>query len=92
MGCLPLKCLIRHPEYLTKRSSFYCLSYTETLVYLLPVESVPWVVTVRLLPSGAITTCAVKTTFPPFFDTTLYVCSLSILAERMSSFGFPVDG
>jgi hypothetical protein len=48
----------------------YCLSYTAVLSYFLPCASVPLVVTVRLLPSAATTTWAVRTILPPFFDVT----------------------
>ena len=37
------------------RGSFYCLSYTAVLVYFLPCESVPLIVTVRLFPSAETT-------------------------------------
>ncbi|SRR6266851_1174789 len=48
----------------------YCLSYTAVLLYFLPCASVPLIVTVRLLPSAATTTWAVRTTSPPFLDVT----------------------
>src|SRR2546423_15024483 len=69
----------------------YCFSYTVVLLYFLPFASVPLTVTVRVLPSGASTTCATRTTFDPFFEVTCSVWSSICLTDRMSSFGFPVD-
>jgi hypothetical protein len=74
------KFLKRHTNALPFRSErkgittmamiLYCLSYTTVLLYFLPCASVPLTVTVRLLPSAATTTWAVRTTLPPFFDVT----------------------
>src|SRR6266511_4602637 len=46
--------------------SGYCLSYTAVLLNFLPCESVPLVVTVRVLPSADTTIRPVTVTFPPF--------------------------
>src|SRR6185369_5913380 len=44
----------------------HCLSYTAILLNLRPVEVVPLVVTVRVLPSAETTILPVTVTFPPF--------------------------
>lgn len=48
-------------------SSRYCLSYTAVLVILLPFASVPFAVTVRVLPSADRAIRAVVVTLPSFF-------------------------
>ena len=53
-----------------EKDDLYCLSYTAVLLYFLPLASVPLTATVRLLPSAATTTWAVRVTLPPFFDST----------------------
>ena len=70
--------LLRNPTLRVHASTFkrrrvgctYCFSYTVVLLYFLPFASVPLTVTVRVLPSGASTTCATRTTFDPFFEVT----------------------
>ena len=47
-------------------SSGYCLSYTEVLVNFLPFESLPAMVTVRVLPSAEMTPRPVIVTLSPF--------------------------
>ncbi len=47
-------------------SSGYCLSYTEVLLNFLPFESVPAMVTVRILPSADTTPRPVIVTLSPF--------------------------
>lgn len=49
-------------------SRVYCLLNTAIVFTVLPCESVPVWVTVRVLPSPDTTTFAVTVTFPPFFQ------------------------
>ena len=50
-------------------TSVYCCSYTAVLMYFLPRASVPYEVTVRLLPSSDTTILPVVVTVVPFFTT-----------------------
>src|SRR5262249_60864715 len=70
----------------------YCLSYTAVLVTFFPFESVPLVVTVRLLPSAETTMRPVVVTLPPFLTLNDSVWSLTFVYDRVSELGSPVTG
>src|SRR5207247_1138577 len=70
----------------------YCFSYTAVLLNFLPCESVPLVVTVRLLPSADTTTRPLVVILPPFLTLNSSVCSSIFVYDRMSEFGLPVTG
>src|SRR6266436_3182458 len=74
------------------RLSFYCLSYTAVLLTFLPAESVPLVLTVRVLPSADTTIRPVVTTLPSFLPVNPNVRSSIFLYDLSSVFGSPVTG
>lgn len=57
----------------------YCLSYTAVLVNFLPLESVPVMVTVRVLPSADTTARPLMVTLSPFLLVKVSVRSLTFL-------------
>jgi len=59
--------------------SLYCLSYTAVLVYFLPFESVPVMVTVRVLPSADTTPRPLIVILSPFLLVNASVWSLTVL-------------
>ena len=69
--------VISHPMFSQTRS-LYCLSYTAVLVNFLPFESVPVMVTVRVLPSADTTARPLIVTLSPFL--------LVITSVRASTF------
>ena len=75
-----------------ERGPRYCLSYTEIFVNFLPSESVPLVVTVRVLPSADTTIRPLSVTFPPFFAVNCNVWSSTFFNDRVSELGSPVTG
>src|SRR6202795_4915644 len=74
------------------KMSRYCLSYTEIFLNFLPAESVPLVVTVRVLPSAEITIWPLSATFPPFLGGNCNVWSSTFFNDRVSELGSPVTG
>jgi hypothetical protein len=74
------------------RISNYCLSYTAVLVNFLPVESVPVMVTVRVLPSAETTPRPLIVTLSPFLLVNASVRSSTFLYERVSVVGSHVTG
>src|SRR5437764_14533210 len=74
---------------LNARPPCYCFSYTAMLVNFLPLESVPVVVTVRLLPSPDTTIRPLMVISPPFFVLKPSVWSSTIVKERVSSLALP---
>src|SRR5579864_7971848 len=63
----------------------YCLSYTAVLWNFLPFESVPLVVTVRVLPSAETAMRPEVVTLPPFLTFNPSVRSSIFLYDRVSS-------
>ena len=70
----------------------YCLSYTALVLNLLPLESVPVVVTVRVRPLAETTIRPVKVTLPPFLPVNANVWLFIFRYDRMSEVGSPVTG
>src|SRR5260370_10139761 len=93
--CPPVSDLSGRASLVTVRLGkrpFYCLSYTEMFVNFLPSESVPLVVTVRVLPSADTRIWPLSVTFPPFFAVNRNVWSLTFFNDRVSELGSPVTG
>src|SRR6267154_4822084 len=74
-------------RHFLRLSSHYCLSYTAVLVFLMPVESAPVRVSVRVLPSADTTPRPLMVTLSAFFFANVNVWLLTFLPERGSAFG-----
>ncbi len=70
----------------------YCRSKTEVLVTVLPVESAPVAVTVRVLPSAATAMRPVMVTLPARLLANVSVRSSTRVYDRASSVESPVTG
>src|SRR5207249_1110034 len=72
------------------REILHCLSYTEVAWNFLPVESVPFTVTVRVLPSAERTMRPVPVALPSFLMVSSSVWSSIFFNDRMSELESPV--